>query len=226
VRPVALVAFALVLTAAHARAQTCAAHADCQEGLRCLKGACVTEQTFDASRPRDSGLPTHEPLRWYLGAALGGGLPVWMVNYTAGVSAQASIRGGILIDHFQVQVDVSPVSTVVAGLSSTAYPMSELTGTVGYLIPISDMVSWMLRIGGGGGTIFNYQNSPYSYPGSSTYAAAGFVEFRADVVGAAIRTSRHLLVEFNGPSFRVLFLPDPRQSLIMWVTNVAINYVF
>ena len=195
----------------------CGARTDCHDGLHCVDKVCVDEEAF-LSRSQDGVSNT---TRVYLGGAIGGFLPAYSGEGALGEGVQFAWRFGVLIaGHFQLQLEVSPLSTALFKLAPNPVGVFEVTGTAGYLIPISDMVSWMFRFGGGGGALFSEGNP-----------AIAFGEFRADVVGVAIRTSEHLLVEFNGPSFRVMFPqrsgPLYAESVIMsWVTNVGVSYLF
>lgn len=157
-----------------------------------------------------------------MGGVVGGLLPVVWSNFGAG--AQLAVRGGMLINGFQLQLEVAP-ATVIAGIGRDALALLDVTGSVGYLIPMNEMVSWIVRFGGGGGAVLGIPSCSTGGPCST--ASIGFGEFRADVAGVAIRTSKHLMIECNAPSFRVM-VTDQRfgNVMVMWVTNVAINYVF
>lgn len=180
-----------------------------------------------AQEPEDKN--EKEGAKGYLGGVLGGLLPVVWNN--GGVGAQFGVRGGVLYNNFQFQLEIAP-ATVIGGIPGTdALALMDAVGSVAYLIPMNDMVSWIVRFGGGGGAVFGFSAfAPCtSFPCTSmrTTSTVGFGEFRADVAGVAIRTSKHLMVECNAPSFRVM-VTDQRNASIMlqWVTNVGINYVF
>ncbi len=222
-----LVIAALVLIAWPARAQQCGAAADCAGSLRCLQNRCVDEATFQSSQVAKSASKTgydDEGTRGYLGFELGGVLPVVWNGAGAGEGAQLAVHAGILIDgHAQFQIVASPASTVLTNLaSSSAIGSFDIVGTLAYLVPIGDLASWILRVGGGGGAVFG-SNTPLG-----ANAVGGFGEVRADLFGVAIRTSKHLLLEFTAPSFRVMFLPEFPSSNVMlqWVTSLTIDYVF
>ncbi len=189
--------------------QPCGARADCADGLHCVANVCVDAATFESrtSEAASSG-------NWgFVGGAIGFLFPAVVGQYGgAGEGAQLSLRlGVVLADVFQLQLDLAP-ATVIGNAMPSAIGMFEAAATVGVLIPISDEVSWILRLGGGGGAMFGGRE-------------AGFGELRADVAGVAIRTSRHVFLEFNGPSWRLLFMPQGSLSTT-FVTNVMASYVF
>jgi hypothetical protein len=165
----------------------------------------------------DEAYVVHKETIGYVGVDLGVSLP--MVWGGWGEAFQLGFRVGTNIDELQLQLDVSPATTAVTGITSIAFASFEAVGTIGYLLPLNEFTSWVLRLGGGGGAFLDAQG----------LQPIGFGEFRVDVFGVAIRTSKHLLVECNIPSFRVLFLtpyPGSNGFALMWVTNVALNYVF
>ncbi len=202
----------------------CAARADCMDGLRCVRNVCVGETTYRELRddaetdPRGDSNTTHA----YVGGVLGAALPAFFVS--AGEAYQLALRVGLLLDgHAQFQLEVSPASTVLVNETSSAYGFFDVVGSVGYLIPITPMASWIVRAGGGGGAVFG-----------PTIPALAFAELRIDVFGVAVKTGKHVMIEFNAPSFRVMFMQPFNQPsadvnanvLLMWVANVAVNYLF
>lgn len=217
-------AFAVIATATPALAQGshgsigdhCEARDGCSSDLRCVKNVCSGEgDLVTATHPLDQGV------QGLVGASIGGSIPMEL-NGVWGESTQASFRLGILLGgHAQFELDVSPGTTILTYLAPNVLGMFEAAATMGYLVPISDEISWILRIGGGGG--FVYGDLTSSTP------PLGFGEVRFDVFGVAIRTSKHVLIEANIPSFRVLFFPQSFGSLdvgLMWVTNLTLNYLF
>ncbi len=181
-----------------------------------LLGLSLTVVSSAARAQEGTEYSDHKGTIGYVGVDLGMSLPTVLGNW--GEAFQLGFRLGTHIDSLQLQLDVSPATTVFTGIGSNAFASFDATGSIGYLLPLNDFTSWVLRVGGGGGAFLG--------PGS---AALGFGELRFDVFGVAIRTSKHLLVECSIPSFRVLFLtPYPGSNAfgLMWVTNVALNYVF
>ncbi len=198
---------------------TCSARADCGEWLRCVRNVCVDVEALKSSRWND---PTaNEGTHFLLGGALGASLPtIWG---SAGEGFEFGMRFGALLNgHVQFELEVEP-GTVV-NTTSSVIRMFDVVATAGYLIPMSSMVSWIMRVGGGGGALFGYD-------ASNAGSALAFGQVRLDVVGVAIRTSKHVLFEFNAPSFRINFVQTPatccgNNAMFMWVTNVAFNYIF
>jgi hypothetical protein len=232
----ALVGIALALAPALARAddrslgEACASHSDCRAGLRCLRDVCESDAAYASERLKAGG-DFDKGTMGYVGFTFGGGLPtIWNA---VGESGQVAVHVGALFEgHVQLQLEVSPATTVYGGLNNVALGSFDAVGTVGYLVPISDMVSWILRIGGGGGAMFGIPPSSCQTCGSSNGPIAGFGEFRLDVVGVAIRTSKHILLEWNGPSFRVMVFPSPggfpnnSNIMLSWVSSVSVSYLF
>jgi hypothetical protein len=162
------------------------------------------------------GTTEHKDTIAYAGVSLGVSLPAVWGGW--GEAFQLGFRLGADIDGLQLQLDVSPATTLFTNITSSAFASFDAVGTIGYLLPLNDFTSWVLRVGGGGGAFIGPTSAPI-----------GFGEFRVDVFGVEIRTSKHLLVECNIPSFRVLFLtpyPGSNSFAMMWVTNVSLEYVF
>lgn len=212
----------------------CEAASQCNERLRCVSNVCVDEimrwaLTYEASQPPD----THrsDAAHGYVGFALGASLPAFWSTW--GESVQLSLHAGVLIGGFQFQIEVTPAMPLF-GLNSSTMGLVDVTGTAGYLVPLSDMVSWIFRIGGGAGAVFGIPQNPGCGINVSSLlcnSAAGFAEFRLDVFGVAIRPSKHVLIELNVPSWRVMimqaFVPYPNGNVMMqWLTNAAFSYVF
>ena len=221
-RTAAIVA-ALVACPSVARAGgSCGASSDCGGGERCVSNVCVPESAYTV--PDTSEKTNKQGTNGFFGVSVGGLLP--MVWNNAGEGAQLAFRLGAVVDGiYQFQLEVTPASTVVTNLSSSAMGLADVTGSIGILAPISDMVSWIIRIGGGGGVIFG--NNAFDSPATSL----GFGELRFDVAGVSIRTSKHLMVECNAPSVRLLFPASsnayPFNGVgVMFVTNVTVSYVF
>ncbi len=216
------VALLALSPSAFAQPTACGARSDCPARLRCLQNVCVDEDTFRAAQPderrRDKLAFTHtEPTRAFIGFALGGVLPVVWNN--VGTGGQFAMRVGVLVEgHAQFELEVG--AAAIGGLAPSAAGSVDVVGMIGYLVPISDTVSWIVRGGGGGGAIFGDDRNFSS-------GVFGFGEFRVDVFGVAIKTSKSVLVEFNAPSFRVMLMNNTNTNpMLMWVTNVTLNYLF
>ena len=216
----AAVVAALVASPSVARADACGASSDCVSGERCVDNVCIPESQYTVADKSEKSASTHG----FFGVSVGGLLPVVWSN--AGTGAQLAFRLGAVVDGmYQFQLEVAPASTVVTGLTSSVMGLAEVTGSIGLLVPISDMVSWVVRVGGGGGAMFG--NNAFDSPATSL----GFGEFRFDLAGVSIRTSKHLMVECNAPSVRLLF-PTSNSSYpfsgvgVLFVTNVTVSYVF
>lgn len=215
-----LLVLTLFTTAAPAlAAEPCGARADCPSAQHCLEGQCVSDVTFDRVQTEATREKALEGgARGYLGVALGGVLPA--ASWAMGVGVRPATHGGLLYRGFQLEVEVSP-ATALFGLTAQPLYAFDVGASVGYLAPLSDMVSWVLRAGGGGGFL---ANGACGYPPCTT-ATAAFGEFHAVLSGAAIRTSEHLLVELDVPAFHMRFLPGG-TVLAMWVTALKFDYVF
>ena len=223
---IAILSFA---AAAHAddakRGEACGAHSDCEVDLRCFRGTCVDEPPFqhENRRERRAKLSTTYT---YAGGVAGAVLPA--LGRSAGEGASFALRAGRVIDELQLQLELSP-ATAIANVTPTVMTAFELIGSVAWLPRIGNdnMVSWVLRLGGGGGLLLCQTCSGL---GDTSISALGFGEIRADFVGVQVRTSAHLMVELDAPSFRVLLLPQnaPELGNVLWewVTSVGVSYVF
>jgi hypothetical protein len=202
----------------------CQARSDCPESMRCLTNICVDASEYP--RPPTTTAPTSsdtdEPARGYLGLALGAAAPIeWLGQWGGG--GQAALRLGMLTGgdgragRAQFQLEVSPASTVIAPVGREPLAVFEAGGSVAYLPRLARTASWVLRIGGAGGGAFG-----------SGKALAPFGELRLDFFGAIVRTSRHLLVEFDMPSYRLMFVPRVGhvEVSMMWVSSLGIHYLF
>jgi hypothetical protein len=212
-----------------AKGEACAARSDCRVGLRCLRYQCVDEDTFtgaqDAAAKKRKGHSTKgNDTYTYTGGFVGGILPAFANNF--GEGAVFAMRIGAVVSGAQFQLEIAPATTVLAGMTNSPMALADAVASIGYLIPISDMVSWIIRVGGGGGVLLS---APSGYPGTGT-TTLGVGELRLDFFGVVIRTSEHIAVEINTPSYRLVFNPTggyPLGNVMMtWVTGVGINYVF
>lgn len=168
----------------------------------------------------------------YVGASIAGVLPgIWQ---STGVGAEASIRGGVISDEIQIDVSISPGSSVLTnangccGGSSSVPPLVFFRGdaSIAYLIKLAEGVYWPVRAGVGGGAMIAPNVPCFDCTGPVGTITTGFAEFKLDVVGALIRTSKHFMVQMEIPSVRVLIAPTNSTSLIEWNTTLDVAYVF
>ena len=201
---------------------SCRRHADCAASTFCVRNVCVGKERLPSPPKRPDDIASDAPFG-YVGGVLGASLPNdW--QGAVGEGLQSSIRLGVVLErHLQLQLEVSPATTVVFKGDGPPIGACDFVGSVGALVPMSSQAAWIFRIGGGGGTSFGETSPPGARP------VQPFGEVRFDIVGVVIRTSRHLLVEFNAPSFRII---DTRTASgksaisLMPVSSVGIFYAF
>jgi hypothetical protein len=168
-----------------------------------------------APLPPPRAQPEEVPAYWYVGGALGTTLPaLWLGGLGEGL--RGSFQAGFVIQHFEFQLDVSPAATALFNVSGNGAPLGifDATATVGGLVPMNSFASWIVRVGGGGGVAF----------AGNQVGGLPFGELRADIFGVAIRTSDHLRIEFNAPSYRVMFMSGGYG--MSWITSLGFHYVF
>ena len=165
----------------------------------------------------------------YIGASVAGVLPgIWQ---STGVGAEAAIRAGAISDEIQIDVSISPGSSVLANANgccgASVPPIIFFRGDVSaaYLVKLGEGVYWPIRVGVGGGAMLAPDVSCFECNGPTPTVTSGFVEARLDVVGALIRTSKHFMVQMEIPSVRVLVVPQG-TSIIEWNTTLEVAYVF
>jgi hypothetical protein len=186
----------------------------------CCPRAAIAQEPpawTQAAPPPPPRPPTQEPpVYWYAGGALGAPLPaLWLGGLGEGL--RGSFQAGFVARYFELQLDVSPATTVLFNVSSrNGSPLGafDATATLGALVPMNAFTSWILRFGGGGGVAF----------AGGQNGGLAFGELRADVAGIAIRTSDHLRIEFNAPSYRVMFMSGGYG--MSWITSLGLHYVF
>jgi hypothetical protein len=204
--------------------ESCTAASDCLAELRCLDNRCVTKGAFVEARPSGQDIG-------YLGFVLGAGIPTIWTN--VGEAAQAALRIGTVFHRFQFQLEVAPGSTVLFNQTSSTMGLLDVVGSVGLVAPLSDMVSWVFRVGGGGGFVYGAPTQAFCQQCGPFASTSPMGELRLDLVNVAIRTAKHVLIEASVPSFRLLFPTEGNLTfdlrgtvMLMWVTTVAVSYVF
>lgn len=164
----------------------------------------------------------------YVGASVAGVLPgIWQAT---GTGVEAAIHAGAINDNVQIDFFLSPGSSVLGNANGCCNgdtpPIVFFHGGVSaaYLIKLSDLVYWPIRVGAGAGAMVA-PDVPCFDCTSVTTATFGFAEVKLDVVGALIRTSKHFTVQMEIPSVRVLVVPSG-TSIIEWNTTLEMAYVF
>lgn len=136
-------------------------------------------------------------------------------NGTVGVEGAFAFEfyGGVMFDRFELAAHFSPVATKPYDVLGSDTNLA-LRVTAGGYIPITDMVSWVLR----GGVGFLAVNSPF--PNDDIVP-----QIQADLVGVAIHVG-HLNIEVGAPSFRLAIAPDAEVMIMNWLFGVKTAYVF
>ena len=212
----------------------CAARWHCRLNYRCYRQVCVEESAFvgriPEGQPQVNANAVGRQVRPYVGSAIGVVLPAIRTNWAWGARGpQFSVRGGLSFEPknlqgpiYQLQLDVG-----LTGLfgNDRVLPsgLVETTVTAAALVPIGPRVWWVLRAGGGGALTRGGWSREFS-------------EVRVDIMSVLIRTSEHVQVELAAPSFRYFvgsvpekqdsYSPNEAPKLMMWVTSVAVDYVF
>jgi hypothetical protein len=212
---------------ANAQPKACQARSECAPDEHCVDHACTSTVPY-----QEHSIATDE-FRAYLGASIGAIFPAIWNNFGEGF--QGALHVGAINKTVQLQLEVAPASSAIANLTNNPSLMTlfEVAGTVAVLPRISDMVSWIIRVGGGAAIGFGNINCFGQCPQSATSFTQGFGEIRLDFVGVTIRPSQHLLIEIDTPSFRILIPGGASNNgfgsgtvMLTWVTSVGISYVF
>jgi hypothetical protein len=182
----------------------------------------------NVARADDTNYKPDGRFHGYVGAAVAGVLPgIWQ---STGVGAEAAVRAGAISDEVQIDVSISPGSSVLAnsngGCCGNVPAIVFFRGdvSVAYLIKIAEGVFWPIRAGIGGGAMIGPDVPCFDCTTIPTITS-GFVEAKLDVVGALIRTSKHFMVQMEIPSVRLLVVPQG-TSIIEWNTTLQVAYVF
>lgn len=215
---------------------TCQSSAECGS-LRCIQNVCTSgvtpvrtgagggpggdETTEESAGSEWLSFPFGEGTHGFAGISMMGG-PAEVYIYasgpfsgTVGVEGAFAFEfyGGVMFDRFELAAHFSPVATKPYDVPGSDTNLA-LRVTAGGYIPISDMVSWVLR----GGVGFLAVNSPL--PNDDILP-----QFQADLVGVAIHVG-HLNIEVGAPSFRLAIAPDAEVMIMNWLFGVKTAYVF
>lgn len=128
-----------------------------------------------------------------------------------------ALKAGVIVGgHHELGVELTPfftanVGPVPPGANGTVF---EMNVSYGYLIPVTDHVSWPLRLGVG------IMAGPSPNAGDNA-----FFEVRADLVGVQVNVG-HLLVDFHLPSFRYFVTSANGQTvqILNWLFGVSLGY--
>ncbi len=125
-----------------------------------------------------------------------------------------ALKAGVILGgHHELAVELTPFFTANPGTGA----VFEMNASYGYLIPITDHVSWPLRLGAG----------IMAGPSPNALDLAWF-ELRADLVGVQINVG-HLLIDLHLPSFRY-FLTDAgggvKDHMFNWLFGASFGYAF
>jgi hypothetical protein len=125
-----------------------------------------------------------------------------------------ALKGGVIVGgHHELAVELTPFFTANPGTGA----VFEMNASYGYLIPITEHVSWPLRLGAG----------IMAGPSPNALDLAWF-ELRADLVGLNIHVG-HFMVDLHLPSFRY-FLTDAgggvKGHIFNWLFGASFGYAF
>jgi len=125
-----------------------------------------------------------------------------------------ALKAGLIVGgHHEIAAEITPFFT--ANLAGTA--VFEMNASYAFLIPVTDHVSWPIRLGIGlmAGPSPNAADRPW-------------LEIRADLVGVNINVG-HLLIDLHLPSFRY-FLSDTgggiTAHILDWFFGAGFGYAF
>lgn len=213
--------------------ETCGATADCGGVLRCIDNVCGGPQEAKGGKgakgeggeqeEEDEGggfeewaaHPMFDGTGGFVGLAVMGGIGLG-VPLSGGSTSDPEgsflfgLKGGVLIDRIELALEFSPV-TYIPFTVRGADPNLQVNATFGYHIPISDMVSWPLRVGAGIVAVNTINDDVY-------------FQARADALGLSINYG-HLLFDAHFPSFRFITEFD-RAAFLDWLIGGGIAYAF
>jgi hypothetical protein len=132
-------------------------------------------------------------------------------------AALFAFKAGVIVSgHHELAIELTPFFTANVGNlgfggNGTVF---ETNASYGYLIPITDHVSWPIRIGAG------------IMAGPSPNAANdAWFEVRADLIGVQVNVG-HLLVDLQLPSFRYFVTSANGQTghVLNWLFGISLGY--
>ncbi len=199
--------------------ESCTARSDCQDGLKCVAQTCQTEAAVSAGGSGSSGsggsangsggggssngggsagggggdmlADELEGMRAHLGIIFGGG-PSHLddpADFVEG-SLLFALKGGILIDRFEVGLEFAPATYVIT--FNPDLPSVHLNAYAGYHIPLYKSVSWPLRLGIG-----------FTTPTFDGEAGDTLLALRADLIGVSVLLADQFLLDVHLPSWRI-----------------------
>jgi len=183
-----------------------------------------------AAYAAEDELPKYGVYRPYVGFDLAADLPGVWFDHTAGVGGELALRVGAISRDVQIEVSLSPGSSFLANALSccttNAPPIVFFRGdvSVAYLIKVSDLVYWPLRLGVGAGVMLAPQEC-YDCGPTTPSTTLGFVQLKVEGIGVLIRTSKRFMVEMQIPSTS-LFLVPTGSAIVEWNTTLGMAYVF
>jgi hypothetical protein len=217
---------------------SCKSDVDCG-GRACVKGSCVSAMVATPSATSSSSTPEEgtkegstksvwspialDRVHPFVGAttlvgpAFGGRIDDngrW--DNAAQSSFLFALRGGLLISHHEIAVEVSPLTYFFYVTRATG-PQFQVNGTYGYLVPLIEKENvglyYPLRVGAG---VFfaNIQQNAY-------------FQARADVVGLSLRIG-HFFAELHAPSFRwgIYTVNGATPTVFTWDSGMSVTYAF
>jgi len=125
-----------------------------------------------------------------------------------------ALKAGIIVGgHHELAIELTPFFTA-AVIPPPGGAVFETNVSYGYLVPVTDHVSWPLRLGVG------LMAGPSPNAGDNA-----FFQVRADLVGVQINVG-HLLIDAHLPSFRY-FITSANGTTVQildWLFGVSVGY--
>lgn len=132
-----------------------------------------------------------EGLRAHMGIIFGGG-PSHLDDPPDIVQGSLlfALKGGILIDRFEVGLEFAPATYVIS--FNPDLPSVHLNAYGGYHIPLYKSISWPLRLGIG-----------FTTPTFNGEAGDTLLALRADLIGVSVLLADQFLLDVHLPSWRI-----------------------